>query len=390
MPTTLKVEVVPFTLEPCPNSDFLSIAKVKGWQCVVRTVYLPVDSVVPDIEEFAFLESSTKDEDLKAKLAAEGAKYVRYKNRRVRTIKLRGIVSQGILLPIGDQFPDWKIGRDVADELGVTKYEPPETNNTRKTFGSAKSGFLTQNPTLFHRYTDIENFKNYPDVLEEGVIEVIYTEKIHGTNFRAGIVGGQFFVGSHNRSHLQHITITEPKLKSKRYGKFVKRLCDTFPWLLKTSTLVENPFVYWKVANRLDLEAKLRNMCKAIDGDSVIVYGEIYGKGIQDLTYDEQLPQLAIFDISINGNYLNWDDFTCYAHYLGLSSVPIIARGKFSKEDLKQYTVGNSIVPTATGQVREGCVVRPVEEAWDPNLGRVILKSVNEDYLLRKNRTDNH
>ncbi len=75
-----KVEVVPFKLKPCPNSDRLSIAHIKGWQCVVRTedfkneslgIYIPIDSVVPDTEEFSFLDMSSKNvsiEEYKQKL----------------------------------------------------------------------------------------------------------------------------------------------------------------------------------------------------------------------------------------------------------------------------------------------------------------------------------
>ncbi|KKK88690.1 hypothetical protein LCGC14_2740580, partial [marine sediment metagenome] len=108
--SNLKVEVVPIKLIPHENSDNLSIVHVKGWQVVVRTddfegielgAYIPIDSILPQTDEWEFLKQH---------------KY------RVKTIKLRGMISQGLLIPALEK---WVEGLDVTEELKIQKYEPP-------------------------------------------------------------------------------------------------------------------------------------------------------------------------------------------------------------------------------------------------------------------------
>lgn len=402
------VEVVPFTLEPLPNSDFLSLAHVRGWQCIVRTtdfenvdrgVYIPIDSIVPDEERFAFLDRPSKgvtDEEHASSLAAEGAKFVRKKYRRVKTIRLRGAISQGILLPLTEfAGANWALGTNVADKLGITKYEPPQTKSTFKAFGSPGSPFLAEDGGLFHRYTCIENIKNYPDVLTEGE-EVVFSEKLHGSNARIAVIkdasapsGWRFEVGSHRKRHLP--SIQEEKFIEPR-STLLKILTRVFPFLkAKQKVTWTNPFIYWKIVNKFGFEGLMSNfvhLATAYDAEAIIVFGEVYGPGVQDLTYGRKDLGLRVFDISINGRYLDWDAMVQCVGILGLETVPVLGRGAFSKETLLALTDGKSSI--APDQIREGCVVRPLKERWDARLGRVILKSVSDAYLLRKGGTENH
>lgn len=98
---------------PIQGADRIEVAQVDGWECVVKKgefevgqhiVYVEVDSVMPERPEFEFL---------------------RDRKFRVRTIKLRGQVSQGLVLPL-DILPagNYKLGDDVTELLGVTKYDP--------------------------------------------------------------------------------------------------------------------------------------------------------------------------------------------------------------------------------------------------------------------------
>src|SRR5690349_21772622 len=107
--STFKVEVVPVKLEKHPNADALSLVTVfdayvlcvrtADWEGVTQAAYLPPDSVVPNTEEYAFLEGKT----------------------RIKAKKLRGIVSQGMLVPAPEGS---SIGDDVAEALKITHYEP--------------------------------------------------------------------------------------------------------------------------------------------------------------------------------------------------------------------------------------------------------------------------
>jgi RNA ligase (TIGR02306 family) len=155
-------------IEPHPNADRLEIATVKGWNVIIQkgqyqigdmVVFIPPDSILPQslIEEYQL-------------------DYLK-NNGRVGTVKLRGFISQGLVLP----SPNNREGVDVAKVLGITKYEVPEPTfyKSRKVVSKKKT-----NP-LFDKYTDIENIKNFDTVFAEGEM-VVVTEKLHGTNARFG------------------------------------------------------------------------------------------------------------------------------------------------------------------------------------------------------------
>jgi len=154
-----------------PNADLLEIVKVYDWNVVVskgkykagdKVVYVPVDSILPlDLEE---------------KIFPVGSK-VKLKNHRIRTIKLRKAISQGMILAM-EFLPEanYKEEQDVSTILGITKYEEQELPESMKLKGakSKKKG----NPN-FKKYTDIENFKYYDRVFQDG--ELVYiSEKLHG------------------------------------------------------------------------------------------------------------------------------------------------------------------------------------------------------------------
>lgn len=162
-------------VERHPNADRLDLATVRGWQCVVGrdsvsegdlVVYLPIDSVLPaGLEDIIF----------------EGSK-VKLSKSRVRTIRIRGAVSQGLAVPylkLADHYTGLRPreGFDAKDVLGVTKWEPkePAPFTTR---GGMQRSKKQVNPN-FRKYTSIQHLKNYPDAID-GEEQVAITEKIHG------------------------------------------------------------------------------------------------------------------------------------------------------------------------------------------------------------------
>src|SRR4051812_18577876 len=160
--STLKVEVVLIDeILPHPNADRLELARIAGWNCVVRkgeysaedkVVYIPVDAILP-------VELEGKLFPLESKIKLEKS--------RVRTIKLRGAISQGIVATLPELgLCDQAVGTDVSEVLGITKYEPPVASTPgllRRKMLSPKKG----NPA-FRKYTDIENFKHYNTLFNPG------------------------------------------------------------------------------------------------------------------------------------------------------------------------------------------------------------------------------
>lgn len=170
-----KVEVVPIKLEPHPNADTLSVVKVFDYTVCVRTAdwkdkllgaYIPPDSVVPENENFAFLDGKT----------------------RIKVRKLRGVVSMGLLVPAPAGS---KIGDDVATLLNVTHYEPPLQN--------AKTSGETESPPsgIIAPQYDVENMLRFATLFQTDEL-VHVTEKIHGANGRFVFHDTRMWCGSKN------------------------------------------------------------------------------------------------------------------------------------------------------------------------------------------------
>jgi tRNA-binding EMAP/Myf-like protein len=374
-------------VEKHPNADKLSIVTIKGWNCITGldqykvgdlVIFCPPDSIIP--------ESLIEKHNLE---------FLR-KNGRVGTIKLRKVISQGLVLDISDLSPLVKVkeGINVANVLGITKWEPPEANYScqtkretvsqyfvkwvhkeitlrrfiAKSFGLIKDSLFKRKKKLnpyFDKYTDIENIKNYPNVLKDGELVVI-TEKIHGSNTRYGNLP-------------KKSTWLNRKLYEFCYGSHNIQLCGN-----RGKHCFYGEDLYGRIAERLQLDTKLPN--------GFVFYGEIYGKGVQDLTYGLDDISVQFFDIKDvkTGKYLDHDKFTDTCRLLQLPVVPVLYYGPFSKEAIKEHTEGTSTVGIVTkGCIREGCVIKPVIERIE-HLGRVILKSISEEYLLRKGGTENH
>jgi RNA ligase (TIGR02306 family) len=343
--STFEAPLMPFTLEEHPNADSLSIAKIGGWQCVVRTddfkdetfaIYLPLDAI------------AAIDHPLLGFMAG----------KRVKICKLRGVVSEGVMLPfesvkeymrtslgMKEESID-KVSREGRDFAGILRVKRWIDPTVRMISGDAESAH-----PKFHKYTSIEHLKKYTSVINIGE-EVHITEKLHGTSARYAYIDGKFLLGSRGR-----------QLKNEEDQKSV-----------------------WHFAYRKhNLDEKLLQLYEMFDNQDVAIYGEIVGPKVQDLCYGQLEPAFFVYDITVKGMYLNARECYSTAKKLGLDSVPLIKIGSFEERDLLHRT-GNSLLDDS--HVREGIVIKPTTERWDPAIGRVTLKVISEDYLLRNNPVD--
>ncbi|GAF81631.1 unnamed protein product, partial [marine sediment metagenome] len=366
----------------------LDIATVKGWNCVVGkdsikvgdlVVYITPDDAVLPHKLMEILFNNTK-------ISAPS-------NGRIRTIKIRGAISQGLIITenqLKDFYPEIKkrfvVGSIMDEYLEITKYEPKE-KSPYSTRGGNQTFKKQINPN-FRKYTDINHLKNYPDIFRPDEYIVI-TEKIHGTNFRAGYVpihhytgwkkwlkkirswidkknfkypGYEFVFGSHN------IQLQEKNKNNRKKRKSMKK--------------------YFKknVYECIVEQYKLRDILAPDE----VIYGEIYGANIQK-KYQYGLTDsiaLAIFDII---HYKKWIDFEnafwrCID--LELQYVPILFKGYRNEIDFDEIVRGPSIL-CATQKIREGIVVQPYREKAG-YMGRMIFKYLNPDYLIKKGNSDWH
>jgi RNA ligase (TIGR02306 family) len=347
--STFAVPVVEYVLEKHPNADVLSIAKIKNtdWQCIVKSsefvneastigVYVKTDSIAAKDNPFlAFLEG-----------------------KKIKTVRLRGVISQGILIPgskveqaLGRQLV---LGEDLAKELRIRKYEAPVNN----VIGCCDA---IAAPPDFISYTEIENVKNFPNIFLENE-EVFVTEKLHGTNVRYGLIDDIFYIGSHHRA----LRLDNYK-NSTGEDVFIKRTA------------------WHNIAEDIKIKEKLLEMRAALNTNSLIVFGEIFGRGIQDLYYGQSAYTFRLFDITVDGCYLPPKERCEISKRFLIETVPILYTGPMNKDVLDLRFGKDTISQT---HIREGIIIEPIVPRFDISLGRVKLKCVSEDYLLRKNATD--
>lgn len=353
-------------IEPHPNADRLDLAVVGEYRSIILKEQYQVGDLVAYMPEASVLPDSLIEEmGLTGRLA--GSQF-----NRVKAVRLRGIVSQGLCYPARE---GWVLGQDVTEDLGIIKYEPPiPAHMSGQVYGAGHDRTI--------RY-DVENWKRYPEVLQDGEM-VCFTEKIHGTWCQIGVLPDEM-------AHPKHGTVV---IASK--GMADKGLAfqpDAEANLLNLYIRANRGH---RVSEKvLEVGWAMDDHGKVVFNKPVFVLGEVFGHGVQDLHYgastakDERLG-FRCFDIYIGlpgqGFFLDDMNLDAACEGMGIERVPVLYRGPFSREVMQRYTDGTESVSGNGMHIREGIVMKPVKERRDDlsGLGRVLLKSVSEKYLLRK------
>lgn len=310
-------------VQPHANAERLEIIPIGGWQAVVkkgqfkpgdRAVYVQPDYTVPTARpEFAFLAKDGKD------------------RHRLKAVRLRGVLSYGLLIPVPADVADRAVGDDVMANLGIERYEPPVV------MAGADELPADQCPDIYSSKFDVESLANFPGVIEDGE-QVLVTEKIHGANARYLFDGSTLFIGSRTR------------------------------WL--------KPDVahHWKRAT--DADPRIEAWCRAHPG--VVLYGEVYG-AVQSLKYGQKPGGVAFaaFAASDKGE---WIDTPSLIDDDSLPTVPLLYRGSFAPHILALAEQDSSVPGAEPGHMREGIVIVPERERRDDRVGRVALKHISARY----------
>lgn len=332
------------TVEAIPNADAIEKVRVLGWWVVVKKgefapgnkiVYCEIDSLLPERAEFEFLRASS----FKPATGELPAGF------RIKTVKLRGQVSQGICFPLGvlPEGAPTDEGADVTDLLGVRKWEAPIPASLA---GRVKGGF----PGFLPKTDETRVQVLEPVLARHRGREFFVTEKLDGTSFTAFWRAGAFGVCSRN---LQLDTADD------------------------TSSLV-------RLAKALDLETKLRAFAER-HGYDVAIQGEVIGPGVQGNKYalaSLELRAFNVFDVSAS-RYLSRAETLRAVSELGITPVPDLGTLVLdhSVDALVALSEGTSVLnPKAQ---REGVVLRPLVEVDDEYLGRLSFKAINPKFLLK-------
>ena len=345
---------------PHPNADKLELGKLVGigYQFVIeKGKYKPGDKVI------YIPEDAICDEALLTKLNLVGKLAGAAKNR-VKAIKLRGQVSQGIVASLnvlheyGYHDPgevNLTTGAKVnwADTLGVTKYDP-EVQGGGGPNNPARTCSL---PSGVHVY-DLENSERYGDVVQQLLhsnVGVFVTEKLEGSHA------------------ILHSVVGEPLKVCTRRTTLES---DESNWHtgIKNSRLEESL-------------VKLREICKDKDA-TITLRGELIGPGVQSNIYGLSQHEVRIFDVQMNGQYVDskllFDVFVASGVFAKHQLVPLLFIGHLSEylngKSLREVSNGNTAL-TSKAVLREGIVVKPATEMSHPNLGRLVLKQRSPEYL---------
>lgn len=340
-------------IRPIEGADRLEVCNILGWQCVIEkgkykedelVYYFEVDSWIPEMKELDFLRKTCWRENENGK------------GYRIRTIRLKGQISQGLVLPLNffGTIDEYKEGEDVTELLGVKVYNPP--------IPACLKGMIKGSFPSFIPKTDETRVQLLQDVLTRHKGALCYvTEKVDGTSITCYLKDGEFGVCSRN-------------LEMK-----------------------EGEDAYWTVVKELDVENKLRKFVSSTSRikfniKNIAIQGELIGVGIQGnpLQLDKKtILWFNVFDID-KYEYLSfYSVFELIRNDLNLETVPEIYAGWELIDNI------DVIVRLATRKSKlnpnkqaEGIVIRPVVERIDMQMsqgfgnGRLSFKCINPEYLL--------
>lgn len=317
-------------VRPIEGADLIELALVDGWQCVVKKgefkpgdagLYFEIDSFLPaEDPRFAFLERDFRTNSY----GMRGA--------RLRTIKLRGQISQGLLLPLAE-FPE-AANDDIAEAIGVTKWEPP--------MPACLSGVARGNFPGFLRKTDQERIQNCPAFLEDTALYEV-TVKLDGSSMTAYYHEGHFGVCSRN---------------------------------LELEETEGNTF--WKVARLYGMRDRLQMVSEVMLKQGVAIQGELIGEGIQGNPENIQGHDFYLFDVWLigEGRFATQTERLAIQRQLGVNHVPVLTLG-----DRLPGSVAGCLAMAEGKSLnlkvqREGVVFKRLD-------GKRSFKAISNKYLLK-------
>ena len=361
-----------------PNAENIEVAKILDWKVVSRkgelsvgdkVVYFEIDSLLPiSNPNFAFLEPRGCKE-------IDGQKY-----HRLKTVKLRGQISQGLIMKASElSLEDKKVGTDVTSELNLKKYEIENRKNNSCRTIRPDGCFPTHIGFDKTDETRIQNAGYYIDQWKGK--KVIATVKMDGTSSTYFYTKNIKYKNTKTFEFINSIKkIFKKDIKEFEYG-----ICSRNLQLKYNSNVPEFGNVYEKISKQLGIEQKLSDYYKK-NGHLLCIQGEICGDGIQKnpLKLKQNEHKLFVFNIfNINEQkYLSPKEQEHVLKELNLDGVPVHYVGEFkwnSVDELLQEAEGKY----ESGVIREGLVFRLYDEPMKDANGKNSFKVVSNSYLLK-------
>lgn len=327
------------SIENIHYADNIEIAHIGGWQSVIKkneyragdtVIFIEIDSILPLTPWSEFLRN-TKDPD---------------KPIRLKTCKLRGVISQGLVIPLDTVGSEYrKIGTDVTDILGIVKYEPPITTSTS---GKPKGNF----PIHIFPKTDSERIQNLwgGEFLDEiNDTRFIATYKMDGTSLSMYYFEGDMGICSRNI------------------------LLDS-----------EDDNLYTSMFKKYNIEDIFKR-----HGKDIAIQAEIIGPGIQKNTAsipDKEIMIFDIYDIS-RRRYFDYEDLKHFCEEYSLPMVKVHTDNFIFNKNIHTFeyiTEMTNLKYDLSRRPIEGLIFTGYKETYSPSLqGRLRFKMINPGYLLK-------
>lgn len=334
-----------YEITPIEGADKIELAHVLGWQCVVNkgqfkpmdlAIYFEIDSFLPIRPEFEFLRTSSYR---KTDLMGEGF--------RLRTMRFRGQISQGLLLPTS-QFDELteniELGTDVSGLLGVKKWEIEE----KATTGGTVIGTLPVDVP----HTDETRIQAEPDLLHEfDGIEYYISTKMDGSSHSISLDEDGFHVTGHNYEYRD-----------------------------------DGKSSFYELVKREKIEEKLREYSINNKLECITIQGELCAPGIQKNRLKLTRPEWYVFTVRENGKRVGLTKMREVCKSLDLMTVPI---EEIDTDLPSRYPTIEALLKRADGEYpnggkKEGIVIRPSEPIFSKRIGAPLsMKVVNNKYLLK-------
>lgn len=369
-------------IQEIPGCDKIALATILGWKIIVQKehfnigdycIFIETDSLLPKIEVFEFMSK---------------------RKFRVRTIKMKGVYSQGLAIPLKkgsnqeshEEFDDgtfWcftddvvkqcnivpnrvlYIGDDVTKLLGIEKYESQTDKDSYEPTPKKKYNFFTRFMTRFNWYrrlfkiksksfptflnkTDEPRVQNIPWIIEKcKEIKLYKTEKLEGTN------GNYWYIN---------------KLISPEFG-----ICSRN---VRKFELGNN--YYSKIAKQLNIKQILKDYYKK-NKINIAIQGEIIGPGINGNIYNLKELDFYIFNVfNIDKKeYLCYKDIVKFCCETGIKMVPILDENYIIEEDLQKLIDSSTGKSVLYDTLREGIVIRSYDQS-------ISFKIVSPEYQLER------
>jgi len=317
-----------------PEADMIQAYRINGWWVVSKKHEFNVDDLVIYVEVDAWMPTElapflSKGKEPKVHMGIQG--------ERLRTIRLKKQLSQGLILPV---HPDtikgagvlFKEGLDVTDHLGIIKWNPPEEFLPTQAKGNFPSFIPKTDQERIQNLThEFQEYKAQGDLWQK-------TEKVDGSSLTVYVNGDESGVCSRNL-----------ELKED----------DSNTW--------------WKIVNQYDLINKIKST-----GRDLAFQGEIYGSSINGNLYklqDQRFMLYNIFDIK-QGVYLLPQEAYTLCKELGVPHVPMVGTGAIvgTIQELLEDADGMSGINPSS--IREGYVYKHMKS-------NVSFKVVSNSFLIR-------